>query len=322
VSDRKTFALGIDVGGTTVKGATVDRRGKILDQCTSDTMAGKGPKAVISQITLTIDQLLAGRKKSDCMGIGMGIPGVVSPGDGVVSYPPNFADWKEVELQKLLHKHYALPVTVENDANVAAMAESRYGAAKSYPDFLFVIWGSGVGGGIILDHKIFRGPSGGAGEVGHVTVKFDGPLCNCGNRGCIEAYIGQRYLSKRTRDLLESRPGSMPRSKIYDFVGGDLSKIEPAVISRAALAGDRTAIGILEEAGELLGAALASAFNILDLRIAVIGGGVSAVPEFVYASIKKSLRSRVLKSHKPGLRVLRAELGNAAGILGAASLAM
>ncbi len=322
MSDRKSFAVGVDIGGTTVKAATVDRKGKILDQCTSDTMASKGPKAVISQITLTIDQLLAGRKKSDCSGIGVGVPGVVSPGSGVVSYPPNFADWKEVELQKLLHKHYSLPVIVENDANVAAMAESRYGAARSYPDFLFVIWGSGVGGGIILDHMIFRGPTGGAGEIGHVTVNYNGPLCNCGNRGCIEAYIGQRYLSKRTRDILESHSSNGPRSKIYDLVRGDLSKIEPALISRAALAGDRTAINILEEAGELLGAALASAFNILDLRIAVIGGGVSAVPEFVYTAIKKSLRSRVLKSHKPGLRVLRAELGNAAGILGAASLTM
>jgi glucokinase len=320
--EKKTYAIGVDVGGTTIKAGIVDRKGKILEQVSFDTKADKGPRVVMNQIVLTIEQLLEREKKGACLGIGVGMPGVVTPDDGLVRYPPNFADWEEVPVAANLRKVFALPIFIENDANAAAIGEATCGAGKAFKDFLFVIWGSGVGGGIILDHKIYRGPHGGAGEIGHVSVDYNGLLCNCGSKGCIEAYIGQRYLSKRTKEIIQNRPKDAFPSKIYDLVGGNLNKIEPAIISRAAEDGDPTAIAILQEAGEILGYGLASALNILDLRIVVIGGGVSAVPSFVYKAILDGLRSRVLKSHKTGVRVLRAELGNTAGIIGAASLAM
>jgi glucokinase len=322
LTEKKTFAIGVDVGGTTIKAGIVDRQGKILEQVSFDTKADKGPRVVMNQIVLTIGQLLESQKKASCLGIGVGIPGMVTPDDGMVRYPPNFADWEEVPVAANLRKVFALPIFIENDANAAAMGEAKAGAGKSFRDFLFVIWGSGVGGGIILDHKIYRGPHGGAGEIGHVSIDYEGLLCNCGSKGCIEAYIGQRYLSKRTKEILQNAPKDAYPSKIYDLVGGNLNKIEPAIISRAAEDGDPTAISILKEAGELLGYGLASALNILDLRIVVIGGGISAVPSFVYTAIQDGLRSRVLKSHKTGVRVLKAELGNTAGIIGAATLAM
>jgi glucokinase len=184
-----------------------------------------------------------------------------------------------------------------------------------------VIWGTGVGGGIILDHKLFNGPGGGAGEIGHLSIYYKGAKCNCGGTGCIESYIGQRYLSQRTKEILKTLSPDK-REIIVKLVDGDLDKINPAVISKAAEFGDPTAISILKEAGTLLGAALASIMNVLDLEVAVIGGGISAAPDFVYDAILTSIRARILKPHQPGVKVIRALLGNSAGIIGAASLVL
>ncbi len=322
VKQKKSFAIGIDMGATTIKAGIVDPKGAIVDHVTVDTKAEKGPVAVIRQLNFSIQELLGRVRVTECRGIGLGSPGVVNVEEGSVHYPPNFADWTDVKLADALRRSTPLPVIIENDANCAAIAESKYGAGLRYNDFLFVIWGTGVGGGVILGKKIYRGPHGGAGEVGHVSIDYNGPVCNCGNRGCIESYIGQRYLSQRTREILERDEKNDLPSKIVDLVGGDLSKIEPAIISEAAEDGDPTAIEILEEAGQLLGYALASILNVLDLRVVVIGGGISAVPRFVFKTIENSLRSRVLKPHKNGIRVVRAELGNEAGMIGAASLVM
>ena len=316
----RTFAIGIDLGATSIKAGVVDKKGKLLDQCSVDSKANKGPVAVIQQIKFTIEDLLGRHKQSECFGIGIGSPGVVSVEDQIVRHPPNFADWDEVMLAKAIRKVYPLPVFIDNDANVAAIAEANFGAGKQYKDFVFATWGSGVGGGIILDRKIYHGPTGGAGEIGHITIDYNGPKCNCGSRGCIESYIGQRYLSQRTRELLESQTNDRPPSRISDLVNGNLNKIDPYIIATAAEQGDPTAHTILQEAGELLGYALASVLNILDLRIVVVGGGISAAPQFVFKAIEEGLRSRVLRTHRPAVRVIKAELGNAAGMIGAASL--
>lgn len=322
VRQKKGHYIGIDMGATTIKAGIVDGKGAILHQVTVDTRANKGPLAVVRQLNFSIDELIGRHSIGEFQGIGVGSPGVVDATEGVVHYPPNFADWTDVALEKALRRAHPIPIVIENDANVAAIAEARYGAGMKYNDFLFVIWGTGVGGGVIVGKKIYRGPYGGAGEVGHVSIDYNGPACNCGSRGCIESYIGQRYLSQRTRDILERRGKDGLPSKIVDLVDGDLSKIEPLIISEAAESGDPTATEILEEAGQLLGYALASILNVLDLRVVVIGGGVSAVPRFVFKAIENSLRSRVLTPHKKGIRVVRAELGNEAGMIGAASLVM
>jgi glucokinase len=209
-------------------------------------------------------------------------------------------------------------VKIENDANAAAIAESRFGAGKKFPNFLFVIWGTGVGGGIILDNKIYRGPTGGAGEIGHVSIDYNGPPCNCGSRGCVEAYVGQRYLSQRTAEKLKSRR----ESKMMELVKGDTTKLEPEVIARAAHEGDSLAKEVLTEAGTLLGVAIADVMNVMDLRVSIIGGGISGAGDFVIQAIQDSVRERVLRPLQHDIRVLPAELGNNAGILGAAGLVL
>jgi glucokinase len=320
VTSHGPFAVGIDLGATTVKAGVVDRSGAILAQTAADAHGAEGPAAVLRQISAVIAELFRAHPMDQCVGIGIGCPGVVTSDDGIVRHPPNFADWAEVDVAGAIRAAYPLKVAIANDANAAAMAESRYGAGREYKDFLFVIWGTGVGGGIIVDRKIYAGPYGGAGEIGHVTVDYRGPKCGCGNPGCIEAYIGQRYLSERTRAILDASPGAP--SRIRDLVKGDLAKIEPVIIARAAEQGDAQARRIFTEAGDLLGVALASVMNVLDLHVAVIGGGISAAPPFVYEAIESSVRSRILTPHKAGVRIVRASLGNAAGIIGAAALVL
>jgi len=311
---KSGLAVGVDLGGTTVKAGLVSSEGTIVSSAKLPTLAAEGPDAVIGQIEKAVRHLL-GSTREQVLGVGIGTPGVVSY-DGVVKYPPNRPGWTEVPLGEVLSKRIGLPVAVENDANAAAIAESRFGSGKGEPNFLSVVWGTGVGGGIILDGKIYRGPFGGAGEIGHTTIEYDGPMCNCGNRGCVEAFVGQRYLSQRAIERVENDP----KSKILELVNGDFNRVEPAVLSAAAEAGDPVARDLLVEAGTLLGVAFASGLNLLDLRLVVIGGGVSAAPEFVYDAIRSSVRERVLTPLKPGVRVVRAALGNEAGILGAAAL--
>jgi glucokinase len=217
-----------------------------------------------------------------------------------VENPPNFADWERVDLGEAIRKEISLKVEVENDANMAAVGESKFGAGREHPNFLFVIWGTGVGGGIIIERKIFYGSHGGAGEIGHLSIDMNGPRCNCGSLGCVESYIGQRYLSERTRSALAAASADSRTSGIIALVNGDLEKIEPKIIARAAESGDLLAKAIFVEAGTFLGYALASVLNVLDIRVVVIGGGVSAAPQFVYDAIAAATRERVLKPHKEG----------------------
>jgi glucokinase len=315
---KKNVVLGIDLGGTTIKAGIVSTEGSILYQNKVPTRADLGPSAVVKQIGFAINDAVGRANGASITGLGIGSPGVVDD-DGIVKAPPNFVDWDEIPLKDELTRLYpGLPVCVENDANAAAIAESKFGAGVQYPNFLFVIWGTGVGGGIIMNHKIFRGPTGGAGEIGHISIDYRGPQCNCGSVGCVESYVGQRYLSHRAAQRLQSHP----ESKILNLVGGDLSRIEPVYISQAAQDGDDVARAILIEAGELLGVGLASVMNIMDLRVSIIGGGISAAGDFVMSAVQESVVRHVLKPLKNDIRVLPARLGNNAGILGAAGLVM
>ncbi|MEE9187322.1 MAG: ROK family protein [Bacteroidota bacterium] len=310
--------IAIDLGGTTVKAGVVNADGKILHQVKVPTKAEEGPLAVRRQILQSVDQLFHRYPRETIAAIGIGAPGMVSLDGERVQCPPNFSDWHDYRLKEEIQSAVGIPVEVENDANAAAIGEARFGAGRGHKNLIFVIWGTGVGGGIIVDDQIYRGAHGGAGEIGHTTIDYQGPQCNCGNKGCIEAFIGQRYLSDRTRERLEQHPNS----KIVELVGGDLSRLEPVILSQAMDLGDKLAQEILVEAGSLLGIALASVMNILDIRFAIIGGGISATGDIVFEEVRKSIGERAMGPIRSSFQVVRAELGNDAGLLGAASFAL
>jgi glucokinase len=311
------YAIGVDLGATTIKAGIVGSDGTIVYEHTLPTPAMEGPRKVVEQIVRAVRDATDHAQGKQMVGVGLGAPGVVGD-DGVVKSPPNFSLWNSFPLARELEEVLGMVVRIENDANAAALAEARFGAGRKHPSFLFVIWGTGVGGGIILDGKLYRGPTGGAGEIGHVCIDYNGPLCNCGSRGCVEAFVGQRYLSQRTVERLRNRADS----RILQLVGGNPEKIEPYYIARAAHEGDPLAKEILTEAGALLGVALGGIMNVFDLRVSIIGGGVSGAGSFVLAALHQSVQAHVLKHMQPEIVVLPAALGNKAGMLGAAGLVL
>lgn len=312
------LAVGVDLGGTTVKTALIDSGGTVIAQSKLPTLAEVNPPAVIGQIKRAIRDVLPHAAGRTVAGIGIGAPGLIQNPGGIVKSPPNLNGWDEVPLADEIRREFGLRVEVDNDANVAAVAEAKFGAGRTHRDFLFIIWGTGVGGGIILNGEIYRGTTGGAGEVGHISIDHNGLLCNCGTRGCVEAYVGQKYLSKRTAEKVRSNPSS----KILELAGGDPERITPLFISQAAEAGDDLAKEVLVEAGTLLGVMIGGVMSTLDFRITVIGGGVSAVGDFVYDAILRSVRNNVQKPLRDGIRIVRAELGNDAGVFGAAGMVL
>jgi glucokinase len=314
------YAIGLDIGGTTIKAGLVAPGGEVRDPVVVPSHARKGPDAVLAQAAKTVLGISRAAAAGICAGVGVGIPGIVATADGLVRYPPNFSDWGDVDVTGRLRAATGMKVVTENDANCAALAEARFGGGARHWDFIFVMWGPGVGGGLILDRSIFRGPNGGAGEIGHVTIDRDGPVCNCGNRGCVESYIGQKYLSERARAAVEEEVAAGRTSAILAMAGGDPARIEPETLSMAAVEGDRTARAILREAGSMLGVALANVVNITDITTAVIGGGISAAPDFVLKAAADEMRSRVLRPHRGSIIVERALLGYHAGMIGAATL--
>lgn len=312
----KKLAIGVDLGGTFIKAGIVDETGNIIAEDSIPTEAEKGPSHVIEQISKIVSKLSENFKNGEIIGVGIGAPGQVDP-QGGVKYPPNFPGWTIVYLAKEIQSKTKLNTVVDNDANVAAIGESKFGAGREHPNFIMVTLGTGIGGGIIINRKIYRGPTGGAGEIGHISINFDGPKCNCGNYGCVEAYVGQRYLSIWVAKELEKSP----KSKIIEIVKGDLSKIEPYVISLAAEQGDEFAMNVWKKAGFYVGVMLASVMNLFDINVAIVGGGVAKAGKILFDSMNQTVKERALKPIAEKAIVIPAQLGNKAGILGAGALA-
>ncbi len=308
------YAIGIDLGGTNVKAGGVDKKGKILFKTSLPTEAEKGYEHVVSQIEQAIEIVI--EKKGKPNGIGVGAPGVVDFKTGEVKSPPNLPGWERVNLKKILEKKFKLRAVIENDANAAAIGEYIYGAGGKTGNFIMVTLGTGVGGGIFFGGKLFRGETGGAGEIGHITINYRGRQCNCGSYGCIEAYVGNSRIVADTKKKIKIAENSV----LLELLDGDLSLLTPKIIFDAAKLGDEFSREVIAQIGEMLGAALASAINLLDISTVIIGGGVSGFGKFLFEPLRASVKNRVLAPLRPRVKILRSKLGNDAGLKGAASL--
>ncbi|MDH7515641.1 MAG: ROK family protein [Bacteroidota bacterium] len=323
------IVIGIDIGGTEIKAGLVslgagetpqnaDSGERVLHRLAVPTNATGGPSAVIEAVHRVVGELL--RLSSDCGNaarIGIGVPGSVDHESGVVLCPPNLPGWERVPLARIVEAKWGMPVSIDNDANCAALAEARFGAGRGHRSFIALTLGTGVGSGIVLDGALYRGERGFGGEFGHMTIDYNGPQCNCGNTGCVEAYIGGAYIPGRARSYLAHHP----ESTLYGRALEEPGSLTPKILADAAASGDEGARAFLRETGELLGIAVASAVNLLDIHVFVIGGGIAGAGEPLFAGIASSARSHVLSVHRESIRILPARLGNEAGMLGAAALA-
>jgi glucokinase len=309
------LACGIDVGGTKIAGCVVDTDGTILEQARVES-----PATSTYAIERAIGELVQGLQRNhDISSVGVGAAGFVDKGRAVVMFAPNLA-WRDEDLKSDLEDRLELPVVVENDANAAAWGEFEFGAGKDVDDLLLVTVGTGVGGGIVLDGELYRGGFGVAAEIGHIRVERNGRLCGCGNHGCLEQYGSGSALVRGAREAVAG--GSLLAKDLLDRAGGDPAKITGPMISEAAADGDRFALEQLEILGHWLGEGIGSLVAVLDPAVAVIGGGVSEAGELLLEPIRATFRNNLTgRGHRPELEIRKAQLGNTAGLIGAADLA-
>lgn len=304
--------LGLDIGGTNIKTAIVDDSGSIVHQLSQPTHAERGKDAVLQDIRSLIEEVL--HTTPSIRAIGVGVPGVVNPANGCIYYPPNLPGWDVVPLTDFLRSFSPVPVAVDNDANVAALAESEIGAGRNFSHFLYVTLGTGVGGGIIVNNRLFRGERGGAGEVGHIVVDMHAPQeegQQSFRPGTLEEYIGRKGILHIARECAARHEDSL----LHSF-----PKVDVQHISAAAEQGDAAALECFRTTGKYLGLGLVSILTILDMRIVVVGGGISLSHALLLETAQQTLRERALPTIAREAQVIRAHFGNDAGVIGAAML--
>jgi glucokinase len=298
--------IGVDLGGTNLRTALVNHNGEIVDKVKEPTCASDGHARVVHKLIKNIKAQLnsAFRNGIKIAAVGVGAPGVIHADTGVVVKSPNFPDWNNLPLKKELEDALSLPVSIENDANAAALGEQWRGAGQGIASMILLTLGTGVGGGIILNGRIWPGADGMAGEIGHMTIIPDGRQCGCGNTGCLEMYASSRGIVMTYQER-SSRSNMITSEEIY----------------QAARNGDVLASDVMKEMGRLLGIGIANLINIFNPEMIVIGGGVKdAWPLFIEV-VREEIKQRAFEYPAARTQIVPSVLGDDAGMIGAAALA-
>ncbi|MFA5160866.1 MAG: ROK family protein [Elusimicrobiales bacterium] len=309
------IGIGIDAGGTFVKIAAVDEEGNIREETQIASAPEQGVETFVRNISAVVS---AWRKKlgREKMCAGIGIAGDVDPEKGVVRYSPNLNKWREVQIAKPMSEATGLPCVLENDATVAAWGAYDYELKRKYNTVLAVTMGTGIGGGLVLDGKLYHGATGSAGEIGHVNVVYEGELCNCGDRGCVEAYAGHYGIMRRAAQILPRLPDTSLLKKMAqsEKVSGDL-------LCRAADQGDEDALRIWKETGLYLGRALADVCLIINPDAIVLAGGVSRAHAHFLPGMAEAFSQRRIDTPFRHVKIIPARSPNL-GSIGAAMFAL
>ena len=313
--------LGIDLGGTNIAAAAVDEEGVILGRSSIPTPRdGAAPAQVAATMAQAVVQAVehAGLELSNAASIGIGSPGTIDPVSGVVRFWSNL-NFQDVPLSELVRKNIPmdLPIYLENDANAAALGEYASGAGKGSVSMVAITLGTGIGGGAVFNGKLYTGFNYAGMEVGHFVIEKGGRLCTCGRKGCFETYCSATALIRRTKEIMEQSPDSL----LWQMADGDLNKVNGRIPFDAAQQGDAAAKAVVDEFIEYLGNGVASLVNVLQPEVFCIGGGISNQGENLLGPVRQILnREDYARNSINRTRLVRAELGNDAGIIGAALL--
>jgi glucokinase len=306
-------AIGIDVGGTKVNALRVARDGEILDRKNVPTPAEDEEATLAAMIDLALALLT-----DDVLAIGVGAAGMVDASHGTLRFAPNLA-WRDLPIASRMGEALDLPCQVDNDANLAAYAEYRFGAGRGYRHLLLVTVGTGIGGGIVSDGRLFRGAYGFAAEIGHIVVEPGGPLCGCGNLGCWEQVAAGRAIDRMGRSAAREHEHSILRR----LAGDDPDRVTGRLVTEAARRGDEAALRVLSEVGRRLGQGIAGLVNVLDPQLVVVGGGAIAAGELLLEPARAAFAEAVEgPEYRPKVPIVAARLGPDAGAVGAAALAL
>jgi glucokinase-like ROK family protein len=313
--DRQTRFLGIDIGATSIDIAVTDGELRVLSHLAEPIDIRQGPERVISIALQLIGKLRAGDVAPGFVGAAAGVPGPVSFREGVPVSPPIMPGWNLFPVRETFGAELGCPMLVDNDVNIMALGERHAGIAKSVDDFLFVKIGTGIGCGIVVGGEIYRGVSGSAGDIGHIRVDDDGPICMCGNTGCLEAFFGGAALA---RDALAA--ARTERSEELAQRLGRTGTLTAVDVAAAATAGDPIAVGMIRDGGRRVGQVLAGLVSFFNPGLIVIGGGVAGIGHVLLAEIRGVVYSRSLPLATGNMPIVLSELGGEAGVVGAARL--
>jgi len=300
---RKNFIFSVDLGGTNLKLALFDSNLKLLTKNIYSTIKYRTKNSLIKAISGVLRNSIgiSGLTRDSLLGVGLGLPGPVDYKRGIVHYFPNIPGWKEVPLARLLRKKLKIPVIVDNDANLMCLAEARLGAAAKAKNAVCLTLGTGVGGALIIEGRLYRGSNYLAGEIGHIPINIKGPRCNCGGIACLERYIGNRYIAEYARRLFGK-------------------EVSLETLSRLANRGNKRALEVWRITGRYLGLALAGIVNLLNPDTIVIGGGVAEAGDILFKETRRTILERAMPDSARGVKVVKARLGSDAGLKGAALL--
>jgi glucokinase len=311
---------GVDLGGTKIQTVVIDDRGRVKGAARLPTPTSGGPPAVLEAIASAVREAAAqaGTELGDLAGLGIGAPGDADDRAGTVTNAGNLPDWRgTVDVRGALDDDLGLPVVLGNDVNVATLAEYELGAGAPFKSLLGVFWGTGVGGGIVLDGELWNGRAS-AGELGHVVVKLGGLRCPCGRKGCLEAYAGRGPMEKRARKAADDGE----KTELFKIMKKrEATRLTSGVFARALDRGDALATQLIDRAVEALGAGIASSVNLLDVEAVIVGGGLGLRLGQPYVErIERAMMENLFASHRPPA-VKLAALGDFGGAIGAARLA-
>ncbi len=309
--------IGIDVGGTNVKIALVNDEGKILYSNSVPTRAEMGYEYTVNNIKQAIYDLLKETKlePKDIQGIGFGFPGQVDYKAGIVRNAPNIPGWVEIPIAKIFEDEFHIPTRVDNDVRCAALGELNYGAGKGCENLICITVGTGIGSGLVVNGKLVRGASNAAGEIGHIKLQMNGgPICGCGDTGCLEAFASGPAIVALAEDYIKGGKST----KYRELANG--APITPYIVCEAAKAGDPVAQRIFTIIGEYIGIGMASVVNLLNPEKIIIGGGVADAGEYLLNPLSETLKKRAMKIAGETVKIVHAELGNTAGVIGASLL--
>ena len=309
--------IGIDVGGTNVKIALVDGEGKIIYSNSVPTYAQMGYEYTVNNIKQAIKDLMkeTNTESKDIQGIGFDFPGQVDCKTGVVKNAPNIPGWVNVPIAQMIEEEFNIPTRIDNDVRCAALGELNFGAGRGCENFVCITVGTGIGSGLVINGKVVRGAANAAGELGHIKLQMeDGPLCGCGDSGCLEAFASGPSIVAMAQEYLKGG-----KSAKFRELAGD-GEITPYIVAKAAEAGDPVAKRIFEKMGYYIGMGLTSVINLLNPEKIIIGGGVAECGELLLDPIRRTINDRAMKVQREAVEIVPAELGNSAGVIGASML--
>lgn len=312
------IVLAVDLGGTNIRVAAINEEGIIKKRVQTPTLAHEGEASVLRSLLSALDGVYRTFLKDRIKGVGVGIAGAIDIKNGVITQSPNLLGFDGYPLRDKLQTTFLkhLPIIVDNDANMAAMGEKWKGAGVDVNDLICLTLGTGIGGGIIIEGKLIHGVDGMAGELGHITVEPQGPQCNCGNLGCLEALASATAIKREAIEALRKHP----ETELHKRCHGDVKVITAEMVYQSAKAGDPMARKIYQDMGRYLGIGIASLINILNPEMVVLGGGVSKAWDMFFSYTQEEVQKRALKIPATRAKIVPAVCGDDAGLLGAAYL--